>query len=452
MPLNEENSRIVVLGCILALYVVVGAVIIRKFEHPFEKRLLRNYWKMYEEFGDKLINGTAQIDELNSLLYAYGNVTSSLGVPGKHERWNFLGSLYFVVTIVSTIGYGTYTPNTVAGKIFVICYGLVGCASGILFFNLFLERAITFLAYFLRELYIRKIITRSDDEEGNSGELPENWKPSIYSVLACLLICSTIMICLAVPVYSLIEGWTYVESAYFCFVSFATIGFGDFVAAQKPEYKHGTLYVFANVAVLALGCCFLYSLFNVISIVLKQLLNWLIFRLNAIIAFFHREKTSRQPERVLRKYSLKMQRERRNQRRRSSIAIIRRTLKRKALGASTPERVNDGDLPIDDRTASGLAIDRKLSDDGLISMKDFFSSNQVSLAIMQKQLQDSAQTVDFGSSRSIEEPITYEQEPPERSKPATSVPAIVKSSFPAGRFIPGTIGPLAILCDKLGDK
>lgn len=128
-------------------------------------------------------------------------------------------------------------------------------------------------------------------------------------------------------------------------------------------------------------------------------------------------------------------------------------MKRKAIGATTPERVNEGDLPIDDRTASGLAVDRRLSDDGLISMKDFFSSNQVSLAIMQKQLQDSAQTVDLGgSSHSIDEPITYEPEPPERPRATSSVPAIVKSSFPAGRFIPGTIGPLAILCDKLGDK
>lgn len=104
MSLNEENSRIVVLGCIIALYVVFGAFVIKKFEHSFEKELLGNYWKMYEEFGEKLANGSAQIDELNSLLYAYGNVTSSLGVPGKYERWNFIGSLYFVVTIVTTIG------------------------------------------------------------------------------------------------------------------------------------------------------------------------------------------------------------------------------------------------------------------------------------------------------------------------------------------------------------
>lgn len=271
-------------------------------------------------------------------------------------------------------------------------------------------------------------------------------------VMVCLVCASTLLVCLAVPVYSVLEDWTYVDSAYFCFVSFSTIGFGDFIAAQQPEHKYNTLYVFANVAVLALGCCLLYSLFNVISIVLKQFLNFLIYRLNDIIAFCRRKIGIHQPDRVLRKYSLKMQRERRLQRRRSSIATVRRTLKRKTIAIiNAPERGPESDLP-SDIVGTELGVDRKLSDDGLISMKDFFTSNQVSLALMQKQLQDSAQMADIGSTHSINAPAPA----PVSCTPSTStvtapVPALAKS-FPAGRFIPGTIGPLAILCDKLGDK
>lgn len=104
MSLNEENARISLLGCLMSLYVFFGALVIRKFESPFEKRMLRNYWKIYGDFEDKLLNGTADMDELRSLLYTYGNLTAALGVPGHHERWNFLGSLHFVVTIVTTIG------------------------------------------------------------------------------------------------------------------------------------------------------------------------------------------------------------------------------------------------------------------------------------------------------------------------------------------------------------
>lgn len=323
----------------------------------------------------------------------------------------------------------------------MIFYGLVGCASGILFFNLFLERVITFLASLIRELYARKIITRADDEE-----LPENWKPGVYSVLACLLFTSALLVCSAVPVYSILEGWTYVESAYFCFVSFSTIGFGDFVAAENTESKYTTLYVLVNVAVIGMGCCLLYSLFNVISIVLKQFLYWLIHRLNAITAFLRRKHDRQQPDRVIRKYSLKMQRERRIQHKRTSVANARKMLKRKKISAITP----DTERTVTDNRLNGTSsVDRKPSDDGLTSMKDFLTSNQVSLALMQKQLQESAQIAagPTGPSDSNNIPVSCTS-----TSSTAPVPALAKASFPVGRFIPGTIGPLAMLCDKLGDK
>ena len=39
------------------------------------------------------------------------------------------------------------TPATVGGKVFLIVYGLLGCSSTLLFFNLFLERLITGIAH-----------------------------------------------------------------------------------------------------------------------------------------------------------------------------------------------------------------------------------------------------------------------------------------------------------------
>ena len=52
--------------------------------------------------------------------------------------------------------------------------------------------------------------------------------------------------------------------------------FGDFVSAQKIDYPAEALYHMGNFVCLTFGCCCIYSLFNVISIVIKQFLNWLI--------------------------------------------------------------------------------------------------------------------------------------------------------------------------------
>lgn len=34
-------------------------------------------------------------------------------------------------------------------------------------------------------------------------------------------------------VFTHVEGWSYGESVYYCFISLTTIGFGDFVAGQS---------------------------------------------------------------------------------------------------------------------------------------------------------------------------------------------------------------------------
>lgn len=87
---------------------------------------------------------------------------------------------------------------------------------------------------------------------------------------------ATVVIALSASLlYSRMEGWPYFDCLYFCFVTFSTIGFGDLVTSQEPDYPQRALYRFANFALIVAGCCCIYSLFNVTSIVIKQLLNWI---------------------------------------------------------------------------------------------------------------------------------------------------------------------------------
>lgn len=197
-------------------------------------------------------------------------------------------------------GFGMTTPATIPGKVFLMFYGLLGCAATILFFNLFLERVITVIAVILKSCHERRHnkavlpqngqqasqgggASGSGGRKGMNGEDLAGWKPSVYCVMLILGAAAILVSCCASLMYSAAEGWGYLDSLYFCFVAFSTIGFGDMVSSQRVIYDGHTTaaYRVGNFFFILTGVCCIYSLFNVISIVIKQVLNWLLRRLEA---------------------------------------------------------------------------------------------------------------------------------------------------------------------------
>lgn len=255
------------------------------------------------------------------------------------------------------------TPATVGGKIFLIFYGLVGCASTILFFNLFLERLITVIAYIMKSCHQRQLRRRralpqqSLKAPGKSavGGLA-GWKPSVYYVMLILCTASLLISCCASAMYTCIEGWSYFDSLYFCFVAFSTIGFGDLVSSQNAMYESQGLYRFANFVFILMGVCCIYSLFNVISILIKQSVNWILRKMGGGCC---QQCQSGLP------------RSRRNVVMPGNISI-------ETDGAM--ESDTDGQRPSDGQHPS----------EEVISMKGFLTANKVSLAMLQTQLSESA--------------------------------------------------------------
>ncbi|XP_033637239.1 potassium channel subfamily K member 13-like [Asterias rubens] len=274
-------------------------------------------------------------------------------------------------------GFGMTSPSTVQGRVMLIVYGLPGCAACILFYNLFLERLITFLAFIMKKCHERQIRRQNQNVLPNTGRRPsqqsddnlESWKPSVYYVLLYLCIASTIIACVASVMYTSIEGWDYAESIYFCFVAFSTIGFGDLVTSQQREYPQPYLYRFGNFIFLTAGVCCIYSLYNVVSIVIKQLLNWVLKKLECNLC--RRKKP----------------RPRRN-------AITPGHLQRQVNSASKQQRndnqANGVDITDVDSNYDSETDGRRMSGE-MISMKDFLAANKVSLAVMQKQLYETSQ-------------------------------------------------------------
>eukprot|EP00066_Takifugu_rubripes_P020690 XP_011609956.1 PREDICTED: LOW QUALITY PROTEIN: potassium channel subfamily K member 13-like [Takifugu rubripes] len=352
VSMNEDNARFCLLAGLILLYLLCGAAIFSALEHPSELRARHLWRQQLDNFTQRY---RVDLDALQTLLRQYEEANGAgIRVDTLRPRWDFSGAFYFVGTVVSTIGFGMATPATIAGKIFLIFYGLIGCAATILFFNLFLERIITMLAYIMRWCHERRLrfagvgVASRDESSGEEDSL-EGWKPSVYYVMLILGLASVLIACSASTLYSSMENWSYVDSLYFCFVAFSTIGFGDLVSSQRQRYESQEAYLLGNYLFILIGVCCIYSLFNVISIIIKQTLNWMVGKMP--IAPHCPAGRHRYTE-------------------------------------GSVETVCDSETDAG-AAAGGGRLGRRLSEE-MISINEFTASNKVSLALLQKQLSETA--------------------------------------------------------------
>ncbi|CAL8362509.1 unnamed protein product [Lota lota] len=386
-PMNEDNARFCLLAGLILLYLLCGAAVFSALERPFELRARRRWAQRLDEFTRT--HGVS-VAALHGLLRDYEEANGAgIRVDALRPRWDFSGAFYFVGTVVSTIGFGMNTPATISGKIFLIFYGLIGCAATILFFNLFLERIITMLAYIMRWFHERQL--RHSGVGVLGGPTPrreddslEGWKPSVYYVMLILGVASVIIACSASTLYCAMEDWSYVDSLYFCFVAFSTIGFGDLVSSQRQQYDGQGAYRLGNCLFILMGVCCIYSLFNVISIVIKQTLNWILAKLAC-------SRTRRRAPCCpcwSRKHGARGRRFKGN-----SVQPLQSRAGPQQSRAG-PQRFAGGSLDTagDSETDGGAGGEggaypgRRLSGE-MISVNEF---NKVSLALLQKQLSDTA--------------------------------------------------------------
>lgn len=187
-------------------------------------------------------------------------------------------------SLLTSIGYGLAAPRTTDGKIFLIFFGLIGCAAAILLFNLFLEGVITLITYVLSRCHEKKLQNSRQraatfhhtTQPGGTASGQEGWKPSVYYVTLIMVAVCFLVACAASGLYSAVEGWSYLESMYFCLVTFSTMGFGDMVSGQQEPYEASWFYQITNTLVIFFGVGCTYCLLNLIAVMIKAMLNWIL--------------------------------------------------------------------------------------------------------------------------------------------------------------------------------
>jgi len=161
------------------------------------------------------------------------------GAPNIDElNWTFNGAAYFMLTVMTTIGYGTFSISTTLGQVTVVLAGLVTivvfgqCTAPLqAYVDGVIERAATRLLLGIRivsscSCVSDRVLTSEPSATISSAEQLR------AKVIVSLLIChSVIAFSALLAMYESVHvdhDWSYFDCYYFAFVTFSSIGFGDY--------------------------------------------------------------------------------------------------------------------------------------------------------------------------------------------------------------------------------
>lgn len=267
-----QRLRIVFLSIVFLVYLFLGAFLFQKLNLPLE---LQDR-KEIIEYKDKFLEDHKCIDKavLNDFIQVIEDARSKGIIFVENntkeftQNWSFGGeTFFFVMTTLSTIGYGQIAPLTENGRLFCIFYLVLGVPLTMLILTLLvakLEFELTknlsrnrLMTYLNQKRY--KIVSK-DYSSLNSSKINgdkfvskqryiylQTLKVGIFLFLFIYLLPSLIF------TYKMEPNWTLLDSLYYCYISVTTIGFGDLVPGETQIGSDRSYYRLAVTFYLMVG-------------------------------------------------------------------------------------------------------------------------------------------------------------------------------------------------------
>ncbi|XP_053330549.1 potassium channel subfamily K member 1-like [Spea bombifrons] len=241
-------------------YLIFGAFVFSALEQPYEDHLR---WKVESMWSKFLSDHPCMSEEMlqdflrKALLVKSFGVSAMRNISGYEIKWDFVSSLFFAGTTLTTIGYGHPFPISVGGKVFCLLYSIIGIP----------------LTLSVLSITARNMLILLRDKPIHSFQLHLSVsKKKLEWLHASVLIVIISFLFFFIPaiVFDAIEGnWGYLDALYFCFISLTTVGLGDYVPGEQSGQKMPALYKLLVTCYLILG---LVAVLLVVEM-LKSLLN-----------------------------------------------------------------------------------------------------------------------------------------------------------------------------------
>ncbi|XP_007937655.1 potassium channel subfamily K member 17 [Orycteropus afer afer] len=196
-----------------------------RLEWDSSRRFQRDKWALLRNFT--CLDGPALDSLIRGIVQAYKSGALVIGNTSSMARWELVGSFFFSVSTITTIGYGNLSPHTLAARLFCIFFALVGIPLNLVVLNRLGRLMLQGMHRCARRL---------------GGALQDPAKARLLAGCGALL--SGLLLFLLLPplLFSYMEGWNYMEGFYFAFITLSTVGFGDYMIGMDPDRKYPVWY------------------------------------------------------------------------------------------------------------------------------------------------------------------------------------------------------------------
>ena len=129
ISVRRRSNEIVKNFLIVAVYLLVGGLVFKAVESGPEKDRREEDWVVLSTLkvdgGASLTSDADSAKEFRAVLAGLHS-SCELKSPERDYDFDFQGSMFFALTVVTTIGYGNFVPTTVFGMWLVVVYAIFG--------------------------------------------------------------------------------------------------------------------------------------------------------------------------------------------------------------------------------------------------------------------------------------------------------------------------------------
>jgi len=269
---SGKTRTCLIIFALLVVYCVAGALVLMALESEVEKEAALVYADTYgkmERSLARLGNWTDMCADRLTAEEVHNDtseaISSIVATPTKVLNWEISSAIFFTLTLVTTIGYGTFAPTTGWGKGFTIIFSIVGIVLFAYMLTLTSERVHHLLTKFVQRCF----------------RYPKGYcmdsKMGIVVLSACSVAYVFIVAILGAIAY---DAWNFGNAVYFAFITFTTIGLGDY-SVQFDETRS---------QVFRAGGYFMWSIGTIVGM---ALISALIGEIAFYVDEYHKEVVTR---------------------------------------------------------------------------------------------------------------------------------------------------------------